>query len=193
MKMKLNNMRIRGFAFVLGALFIGFIWTYVTFLIPVGSVDGDNIYKYEAMQRINLDNAIKGIGKDKAFDTAMKKLGVTVTDAEVESELKNVTDKYGGTDELKSIMIDTESNITLLKNSIRKGMLKQKAIEKFAQEIKTDTVDIKAYYEENTDNYPGEFSANEKQIKTDYAMMKGAQKYDEFLKSYEDSVTIKIY
>jgi len=193
MKMKLNNMRIRGFAFVLGALFIGFIWTYVTFLIPVGSVDGENIYKYEAMQRINLDNAIKGIGKDKAFDTAMKKLGVTVTDAEVESELKNVTDKYGGTDELKSIMIDTESNITLLKNSIRKGMLKQKAIEKFAQEIKTDTVDIKAYYEENTDNYPGEFSANEKQIKTDYAMMKGAQKYDEFLKSYEDSVTIKIY
>ena len=193
MKIKLNNMRIRGFAFVLGALFVSFIWTYVTFLIPVGSVDNDNIYKYEAMQRINLDNAIKGIGKDKAFDTAMEKLGVTVTDSEVENEVKNVTEKYGGTEELESIMIDTESNMMLLKNSIRKGMLKQKAIEKFAQDVKTDTADIKVYYEENKDNYPGEFSANEKQIKTDYAMTKGAEQYDEFLKSYEDSVTIKIY
>lgn len=193
MKIKLNNMRIRAFAFILGALFVSFIWVYISYLIPIGSVDGENIYKYEAMQRINMDNAVKSIGKDKAFDTAMKKLGITVSDSELTNEYNSVVEKYGGTDELKSIMIDTQSNMTMLKSSIKKGMLKQKAIEKLAKDEKASDDDLTAFYEQYKENYPGEFKENKEKIKSDYLMMKGAQRYDEYIKSYEDAVQIRIY
>ena len=132
-KFKINNMSVRALSFLLGALFIGFIWVYITCLIPVGSVNGKNIFRYEAMQRVNLDNAVKSIGKDKAFDAAMQELCISATNAEVEQEFNTVSQDYGGSDELQNILIDTQSNMQMLKNSIRKGILKQKAIERLAK------------------------------------------------------------
>ena len=192
-RFKFNNTSIRALSFLLGALFIGFIWVYITYLIPVGSVNGKNILRYEAMQRVNLDNAIKSIGKDKAFDAAMQELGISATNAEVEKEFNTVSQNYGGSDELQNILIDTQSNMQMLKNSIRKGILKQKAIERLAKTFAYTDETLKAFYEENKENYSNDFSEIKEQIASDYLMTKGAEKYEEFIKSFEDTVTIRIY
>lgn len=186
-------MSIRGLSFLLGCLFIGFIWAHITYLLPVGSVNGKMILKYEAMQRVNLENVIKSIGKDKAFDSAMQQLGITATSAEVETEFNAVVEKYGGSNELQKVMLDTQSNMSTLKNSIRKGILKQKAIEKLAKSVTYTEDDITAYYEKNKQNYTGDFVKNKEPITNDYLMEKGAEKYEKYIGEFEDTVKIRIY
>lgn len=192
-KFRINSMNIRALSFILGALFIGFIWFYTAYLLPVGSVNGETILKYEAVQRINLDNAIKNIGKDKAFDAAMRELGVSVTTAEVEKEFNVMAESYGGTHELRNILIDMQSNPESLKNSIRKGRLKQKAIEKFSESIVYTDEDLQAFYEEYQENYANGYEEKKEQIISDYLMTKGAEEYERYIESYEQSVKIKIY
>ena len=192
-KFRINSMNIRALSFFLGALFIGFIWFYTAYMLPVGSVNGKMILKHEAIERFNIDNAIKNIGKDKAFDDAMYELGVSVTPAEVEQEFNAMVENYGGTEELQNILIDTQSNTKTLKNSIRKGLLKQKAIEKLSQTIQYTSEDLQAFYKEYQENYANNFEENKEQIISDYLMTKGAEEYERYIEAYEQNVSIKVY
>lgn len=147
-------------------IFIG----YINFM-PVGTVDGRTIFKYELNARLNwaADNTIKNIGKDFAFEKAMTDLGIRVNENEINREWNDTVERYGGIDELHKIFLDTQSSEESLKNSIKNGIMKQKAIEYFAASVPAD---------ENNPNYK---------------MDEGGKKYEEYIKSYEDKVVIRIY
>ncbi|NLB81679.1 MAG: hypothetical protein GX800_08745 [Clostridiaceae bacterium] len=143
---------------------------YINFL-PVGSIDGKTIYKYQLNQRLAwaADNTIKNIGKDLAFEKAMSDLGIHVSDAEISKEWDSMVEHYGGIDELCKILIDTRGNEDSLKSNIKKGILQQKAIKHFAASVLPDENNI------------------------DFQMEEGARLYEKYIKEYEEKVVIKIY
>lgn len=143
---------------------------YINFL-PVGSIDGKTIYKYQLNQRLAwaADNTIKNIGKDLAFEKAMSDLAIHVSEVEVSKEWDEMVERYGGIDELRKILIDTQGNEDSLKSDIKKGILQEKAIKHFAASAPPD--------EDNTD----------------FQMEEGAKLYEQFIKEYEEKVVIKIY
>lgn len=148
------------------ALFI----CYINFL-PVGNIDGKVIFKHELNTRLNwvADNAIKNIGKDLAFEKAMSDLGIHISEAEISKEWDGMVERYGGIDELRKILLDTQGNEDSLKNSIKNGMLQEKAIKHFAASVSPD------------ENNP------------DFQMEEGARLYEQYIKEYEENVVIKIY
>lgn len=148
------------------ALFI----CYINFL-PVGSIDGKVILKHELDTRLNwfTDNTVKNIGKDLAFEKAMSDLGIHISDAEVAKEWNSMVERYGGIDELRKILIDTQGNEDSLKSNIKKGILQEKAIKHFAASVSPD------------ENNPH------------FQMEEGARLYEKYIKEYEEKVIIKIY
>lgn len=148
------------------ALFI----CYINFL-PVGSIDGKVIFKHELNARLNwlADNTIKNIGKDSAFEKAMSDLGIHISDAEVAKEWDSMVKRYGGIDELRQILLDTQGNEDSLKNNIKKGIMQEKAIKHFAALVSPD------------ENNP------------DFQMEEGARLYENHIKEYEEKIIIKIY
>ena len=77
--------------------------------------------------------------------------------------------RYGGIDELRKILIDTQGNENSLKNNIKKGILQKKAIKHFVASVSPD------------ENNP------------DFQMEEGARLYEKYIKEYEEKVIIKIY
>ena|GEM_PF-5088578 len=148
------------------ALFI----CYINFL-PVGSIDGKVILKHELDTRLNwfTDTTVKNIGKDLAFEKAMSDLGIHISDAEVSKEWDSMVERYGGIDELRKILLDTQGNEDSLKSNIKKGIMQEKAIKHFA-----------ALVSPNEDN-------------PHFQMEEGARLYEKYIKEYEEKVIIKIY
>ena len=148
------------------ALFI----CYINFL-PVGSIDGKVILKHELDERLNwlADNTIKNIGKDLAFEKAMSDLGIHITETEITKEWDNMVERYGGIEEIRKILLDTQGNEDSLKNNIKKGIMQEKAIKHFADLVSPD--------EDNPD----------------FQMEEGARRYEKYIKEYEEKVIIKIY
>ena len=143
---------------------------YISFL-PVGSIDGKVIFKHELDARLNwlADNTIKNIGKDLAFEKAMSDLGIHISDDEVAKEWDSMVERYGGIEELRKILLDTQGNEDSLKSNIKKGILQGKAIKHFTASVPP-----------NEDN-------------TDFQMEEGARLYEKYIKEYEEKVIIKIY
>lgn len=162
------------FTFISGVLAASLIWTFFVLLLPVGNVDGRIICKYELSQRLNQNasSAIKNIGKDIAFEKAMKELHISVLDEIVDREYDIVIEKYGGPEEVEKIMMDMQGNSETFKKSIRQGILQQKAIEHFAQTITVPENEMDA---------------------DSYRMEKGAEKYREYMDKQENEVVIRIY
>ena len=83
-------------------------------------------------------------------------LGVTVSDAEVQTEIDSIVSQYYGDDQQKFQDDLTKNNLTLdsLKNNYRETMLMQKVYDKVTASITTvpDT-DIQAYYDAHKSDY----------------------------------------
>lgn len=154
----------------------GFILSITLFIcytnfLPVGSIDGKTIYKHELNKRLawSADNTIKNIGKDIAFEKAMADIGIHVSDAEISKEWDSMVERYGGIDELRKILLDTQGNEDSLKLNIQKGILQEKAIKHFAASVPP------------------------KEDNADFQMEEGARLYEKHIKEYEEKVIIKIY
>ncbi len=121
-------------AFALGAALCaaGFVYAYE--LRTVGFVNGARIRKYDISTRLNagVGNAVKNTARDMVFFSEMEKLGLSVTDEEVETMLETEAEKYGGITELETILLDTTGDINTYRLSIKRSLLQQKAIDYFA-------------------------------------------------------------
>ncbi len=116
---------------IIGVMVLLFTWLVA---LPIGSVGGEAITNYDILPYIKAysGNAIKNYAKDKLFFEAIKSLNITVTDEEVEKEYKRYAEQYGGETELSNILLDTTQDIKMVKKSVKKSMLYQKALEHFA-------------------------------------------------------------
>ncbi len=125
-------------SFLLGAALCAGAFVYAYELKVVGIVNGVKIRQYDISMRLDArkGNAVKQTAKDMVFFTEMEKLGISVTDDEVEAALKREAEKYGGIAEMEKIMLDTPNNIDTYRLSIKKAILQQKAIDSFAQKAK---------------------------------------------------------
>ncbi|OQB12320.1 MAG: hypothetical protein BWY15_02262 [Firmicutes bacterium ADurb.Bin193] len=180
---------------VLAGVFIStIIWGYFMYLIPVGSVDGVTLRKYQLNERLNRSagNTVKSIGKEIAFEKAMNNLKISIKESEVDKEFNEMLERYGGSDEVEEIMLDMMGNTDSLRQSVKNGMLKQKAIEYFAGKETIMPDNIQSFYEQHKNDY-GDFDSDYQKIRTDCAMEAGAEKYEEYIRTYEEKVTIKIY
>lgn len=178
-----------------GASFVGTVWAFSTFFLPVGSINGDIIYRYELNERLSSmqGNAVKNIAKDKAFFKAMEQLRVSITDQEIENELSAYEEKYGGSQELEKILLDTQGDIVSLKTSIRKSLLSEKARKYFAQEYQPSEQEIKEYYAQNAERYPAAFEEEKAKVTDDIRAEKGEQKFNQYLQDKEKDIVIKVY
>lgn len=154
----------------------GFILSIIIFIcytnfLPVATVDGRIIFKHELDARLNwtADNSIKNIGKDLALEKAMSDLDIHISETEINKEWDNMVERYGGIDELRKILLDTQGNEDSLKNNIKKGIMQEKAIKHFAALVSPD------------------------ESSSDFQMEEGARLYEQYIKEYEEKVVIKIY
>jgi hypothetical protein len=116
---------------LLGILAAVLCFAYNTYLMPVGSINGQAIYRYQVRPYVaaSSGNAVKSCAKDKLFYEAVNRLGVTVPDTLVESELQKYAEKYGGRTELENILLDTTQDMESIRNSIKKSLIHQKALD----------------------------------------------------------------
>jgi len=123
---------------VFGSLVVCLFWFASENFMPVGDINGKVIYRYELNNRAQSmsGNIIKNIAKDKAFFEAMETLKIKATEDEIQKEFDDYCERYGGIEELRSILLDTQGDIENLKISIKKGILNQKAIQYFGSDEK---------------------------------------------------------
>lgn len=157
--------------FLMGFTLSSALFICYTNFLPVGSIDEKVIFKHELDARLNWtkDNTIKNIGKDLAFEKAISDLGIHISETEISKEWDNMVERYGGIDELRKILLDTQGNEDSLKNNIKKGVLQEKAIKHFADLVSPD------------------------ESSSDFQMEEGARLYEQYIKEYEEKVVIKIY
>ncbi len=124
--------------FMMGAALCAGAFTYVYQLRTVGIVNGIRIRKCDIAQRMEgfRGNAVKNAAKDLVFFAEMEKIGVKASDDEIEAMLNAEAEKYGGIAEIEKILLDTNGNIDTYRLSIKKSILRQKAIDLFASEVK---------------------------------------------------------
>jgi foldase protein PrsA len=95
-------------------------------------------------------------------------LGVSVTDKEVDAQVKQLEDAYGSEKKVVSLLKKQGMTMELLKRSIRSQTLAQRAIEVVTKDAKVSDADIKSYWTAHRSQY-----AKDKSTDT-FAKAKGA-------------------
>lgn len=156
-------------AFVIFFVLIIVVGYFVLFK-PVGMVGDTQIRAYRlyanAMQ--NKAELLDNMAEDMASEQLCRQLNVTVEEKDVKREAQNLDKQFPGLSQ-NEIM-----------NICKKSMLRQKAIEKLAEEINVTAELARTHYENHMDIY-GESEPEFAVIKHDLQMELGEKKYEEEL------------
>lgn len=174
---------------------MGVIWIYTQVLQPVGSINGEKIYKYQVNEILadKKANIVKDIAQDRVFYKAISELGIHTDDKEVDAELADIYKRYGGQKQTTSIMLDTSGGINSLKNSIKIGILRNKAIELFKQDIEVSEEEVIYYYYQNSEKYTGEYDDIKDKVRDDLLSERGGEKLEEYLEKFKSKSKLVIF
>ena len=87
-------------------------------------------------------------------------LGVSVTDKEVDAQIKQLEEAYGGEKKVLSLLKKQGMTLELLKRSIRAQTLAQRAIEVVTKDAKVSGADVKTYWTAHKSQYTKDKSTN---------------------------------
>lgn len=145
-------------------------------LMPIGKIGDRSIRMYRflnvAMQ--NKTEILEEMAEGKAFDELCEQLQITVREDEIKREVETLKTQF------------PNLNQTEIVNVCRNSILRQKAIEKLAEEVNVTADFARMYYENNIGKYEGE-EPDFGKIKFDIQMEMGEKKYEETLEKIRSS------
>lgn len=119
----------------------------------VASVNGDKISKdelYKAMvDQYGLDT-LDYLITQKIIDLEAEKNNIKVTDADIDKELKNLQDYYGGEEGFNQAISTSGINIDNVKENLKTNVKVKKLL---ASQINITEEEMKAYFEQNKDQF----------------------------------------
>ncbi|MDT0162350.1 peptidylprolyl isomerase [Bacillus sp. AG4(2022)] len=132
----------------------------------VASVGSESIKKeelYSLLVKQYGDEALDALVTDKIIEMEAKKEKVTISDKEKEEELKNLKESYGGEEGFKAALEQSGVTEAGIAEDIEKYLKTEKLLEPRI-DLKED--EIKAYFEENKDQY-----AQQEQVKASHILV----------------------
>lgn len=145
-------------------------------LQPIAKIGYEPVRRYEFIKYSlsNEQQVLERMADDIAFKKLIDEIGVTVTEEEVQSEM----------DALKGYS-------DLSYKACLKSILHQKAIERYASEIRITADKARSYYENNKWRY-GETEPDFEKVKADMQMEMGVAKYEERLYEIREECKVSI-
>lgn len=119
----------------------------------VASVDGEKIYKEDLYNLLFYQYGAAGIDAlitDKIIELEAKKHDIEVSDAEIDEELQNLMESYGGEESFKEAIATNGVTISDVKADIATYLKSKKMIE---PRISISDDEMKTYFEENKDSF----------------------------------------
>jgi foldase protein PrsA len=98
--------------------------------------------------------------QEQVVEQSAADLGVSVTDQEVDAQVKQLEDAYGGEKKVVSLLKEQGMTMALLKRSIRGQTLAQRAIEVVTKDAKVSDAEIKAYWTAHKSEYVKDKTTN---------------------------------
>ncbi|ASA21088.1 peptidylprolyl isomerase [Paenibacillus donghaensis] len=147
----------------------------------VASVNGTDITKeqlYDKLLEAGGESTLQGLITTSLVDQEAEKAKVTVTDADIEAEIKDLTAQFGGEEALNAAL--TQSSMTL--DDLKEQMPLQIKVRKILEpQIKITDEDIKKYFDENKATYNVE-----EQVRASHILVKTQAEADAILKQLKD-------
>lgn len=119
----------------------------------VAKVDGKVISKeelYALMSKQYGSESLETLIADKMIAAEAEKQKINVSKADLEKEMKTIKESYGGEEALKEALKTNNVTLSSLEKDVEKYLLTQKMLE---PRIKITDDELKAYYEENKDQF----------------------------------------
>lgn len=139
-----------------GAILLLAIVSFVTRPEYVASVNGEKISKDELYDFLVSQYGVDGVDKlitDKIIEKESKKENISVTKEELDKELTEYMDSYGGEDVFNQMLEMNNVNISEIEKSMKSHLVMEKLLEK---RISITDEDMEAYFEENKDGFAEE-------------------------------------
>lgn len=147
----------------------------------VASVNGTDITKeqlYDKLLEAGGESTLQGLITTNLVDQEAEKAKVTVTDADIEAEIKDLTAQFGGEEALNAAL--AQSSMTL--DDLKKQMPLQIKVRKILEpQIKITDEDIKKHFDENKATYNVE-----EQVRASHILVKTQAEADAILKQLKD-------
>ena len=121
------------------------------------------------------------------------KLKLTVSDAEIDEEVKQLAERIGGEQALKDALTQYGLSETELRGQMRITLLQRKIVEKITK-VEVGDQEIKEYYEKNKSYYSGKkFDEVKEEIKEILMDQKAQEEYSKWFAEVKAKAQIEVY
>ena len=119
----------------------------------VATVNGEPITKdevYEAMYAQQGRQTVESLITQRLIEQEADRRGVQVSDADVDAEIAELAERYGGKEALEGLLSQSGMTMDALRQNIRLNLLVERLL---APQIEITESDLQAYYEEHPDEF----------------------------------------
>ena len=131
----------------------------------VATVAGEKITKDELTELLLAQAGEQGLNiliAEKLIDLEAKKEKIVVSEEEIEEELADYYEYYGGKEEFAQALEKSPYTIDEIKKNVAKDLTVKKLLE---PRISVSEEEIKEYFEENKEEITGDYAENKEKIK----------------------------
>ncbi|MGN1400830.1 MAG: peptidylprolyl isomerase [Bacillus sp. (in: firmicutes)] len=143
----------------------------------IASVDGEKITKdevYDVMVRQYGQNVTTTLINNKVIEMEGKKEGIKLTDDEIQAELDDFIESYGGEETFNAALESSNISLDDFKKDIENYLIVEKIL---AKDIDITEEEMKEYFEENKDSF-----SQEEQVEASHILVKDEDTANEVLK-----------
>lgn len=147
-KNKVVNCVVAIMAFILGVGVTMIVYSVLTGLVTVGTVNGEVIKRADIEDYINMrmNNTTLSYIQDKIHEDALKELGITVSKDEIAERVNKVAESNGGVDKFAEELEKGGNSLETYKYNVGKTILSEKATEYFKNKVNINADDVKNEY-----------------------------------------------
>ncbi|WP_310549996.1 peptidylprolyl isomerase [Paenibacillus glufosinatiresistens] len=151
----------------------------------VASVNGEKITEKDLYNELkktagedNLKSIVQSMISERLIDQEAEKAKVTVTDADIEEELKKITDRLGGEEALNNALSQSGMTLANLKEQIPSQVKLRKIL---TPQIKVTDEDIQNYFNENKESL-----GNKEEVRASHILVQTKEEADAIYKQLKD-------
>lgn len=137
-------------AFILGVGVTMIVYSIVTGLVQVGSLNGEVITRADLNDYVNMrmNSLAFNYIEDKIHEDALKELGITVNQDEIDERVNEVTERNGGIDAFREELESVGNSLETYRYNVGKTILSEKANEYFSDKAVVTKEDVERTFNE---------------------------------------------
>lgn len=153
-KNKVVNAAVAILAFILGVGVTMIVYSVLTGLVTVGTVNGDVIKRADIDDYINMrmNNTTLSYIQDKIHEDSLKELGITVNKDEIDKRVNEVAERNGGVDKFREELEQGGNSLETYRYNVGKTILSEKATEYYKNKVTVSADEVKEEFNKNKES-----------------------------------------